>query len=296
MSGAEEPTCASPAAWPDGPLAPRTWRGKASAGRVPSAGRASQKQCEVRATGGKERRARRGAAKTALVRVLLCRHTRASQPSGLATRMVPYAPGEGWQRRRACGQGKVEAEDVGAAGGEGGLTARAGAAVNLRAGARDVWRRGRGRGSGRAQSAVGSLHTCTLALLEGDVIDEAACIDVRRVRLRAGTLVECTPGSVQGTVQGGRPECCPGVGVGTGVGVAISRSRRDLAAAHVSQIELAPATYDVVELVARLLAKVRAGAGAEGGVEGSSTREQGPCCQGRAARGACTDSRVSSWP
>ena len=107
-------------------------------------------------------------------------------------------------------------------------------------------------------------------------------------------------GSVQGTVQGGRPECCPGVGVGTGVGVAISRSRRDLAAAHVSQIELAPAAYDVVELVARLLAKVRAGAGVDGGVEGSSTRQQGPCCravlQGRAARGACTDSRVSSWP
>ena len=151
--------------------------------------------------------------------------------------------------------------------------------------------RGRGRGSGRAQSAVGRLHTCTLALLEGDVIDEAACIDVRRVRLRAGTLVECTPGSVQGTVQGGRPECCPGVGVGTGVGVAISRSRRDLAAAHVSQIELAPATYDVVELVARLLAKVRAGAGVEGGVEGSSTREQGPCCRGRAA-GPCCPRRV----
>ena len=217
----------------------------------------------------------------------------------------PLGSPRGWCRTRLArggkedergGQGKVEAEDVGAAGGEGGLTASAGAAVNLREGARDVWRRGRGRGSGRAQSAVGSLHTCTLALLEGDVIDEAACIDVRRVRLRAGTLVECTPGSVQGTVQGGRPECCPGVGVGTGVGVAISRSRRDLAAAHVSQIELAPATYDVVELVARLLAKVRAGAGAEGGVEGSSTREQGPCCQGRAARGACTDSRVSSWP
>ena len=203
MSGAEEPTCASPAAWPDGPRAPRTWRGKASAGRVPSAGRASQKQCEVRATGGKERRARRGAAKTALVRVLLCRHTRASQPSGLATRMVPYAPGEGWQGRRACGQGKVEAEDVGAAGGEGGLTARADAAVNLREGARDVWRRGRGRGSGRAQSAVGSLHTCTLTLLEGDVIDEAACIDVRRVRLRAGTLVECTPGLGAGYGSGG---------------------------------------------------------------------------------------------
>ena len=161
------------------------------------------------------------------------------------------------------GQGKVEAEDVGAAGGEGGLTARAEAAVNLREGARDVWRRGRGRGSGRAQSAVGSLHTCTVALLEGDVIDEAACIDVRRIRLRAGTLVECTPG----------------LGVGTGVGVAISRSRRDLAAAHVSQIELAPATYNVVELVARLLAKVRAGAGVDGGVEGSSTREQGPCCR-----------------
>ena len=106
VSGAEEPTCASPAAWPDGPLAPRTWRGKASADRVPSAGRASQKQCEGGATGGKERQARRGAAKTALVRVLLCRHTRASQPSGLATRMVPYAPGEGWQGRRAWWPGQ----------------------------------------------------------------------------------------------------------------------------------------------------------------------------------------------
>ena len=173
--------------------------GRSSARR----GAGQSKQCEVRATGGKERRARRGAAKTALVRVLLCRHTRASQPSGLATRIVPYAPGEGWQGRRACGQGKVEAEDVGAAGGEGGLTARAGAAVNLRAGARDVWRRGRGRGSGRAQSAVGSLHTCTLTLLEGDVIDEAACIDVRRIRLRAGTLVECTPGLGAGYGSGG---------------------------------------------------------------------------------------------
>ena len=47
-----------------------------------------------------------GAAKTALVRVLLCRHTRASQPSGLATRIVPYAPGEGWQGRRAWWPGQ----------------------------------------------------------------------------------------------------------------------------------------------------------------------------------------------
>ena len=139
----------------------------------------------------------------------------------------------GWCRKRLArggkedergGQGKVEAEDVGEAGREGGLTARAEAAVNLRVGARDVWRRGRGRGSGRAQSAVGSRHTCTVALLEGDVIDEAACIDVRRIRLRAGTLVGCTPGLGAGYGSGGRPECCAGVGVGTGVGVAISRS------------------------------------------------------------------------
>ena len=124
----------------------------------------------------------------------------------------PLGSPRGWCRTRLArggkedergGQGKVEAEDVGTAGGEGGLTARAEAAVNLREGARDVWRRGRGRGSGRAQSAVGSLHTCTLALLEGDVIDEAACIDVRRVRLRAGTLVECTPGLGAGYGSGG---------------------------------------------------------------------------------------------
>ena len=63
--------------------------GRSSAKR----GAGQSKQCQVRATGGRERRARRGAAngvaKTALVRVLLCRHTRASQPSGLATRIVP---------------------------------------------------------------------------------------------------------------------------------------------------------------------------------------------------------------
>jgi hypothetical protein len=51
-------------------------------------GAGPSKQCKGGATGGKEW-ARRGAAKTALVGVLLCRHTRASQPSGLATRMVP---------------------------------------------------------------------------------------------------------------------------------------------------------------------------------------------------------------
>ena len=203
VSGAEEPTCASPAAWPDGPRAPRTWRGKASADRVPSAGRASQSSARFVL-----RAARSGGPAAALPRRRLCACCYAAtreprSPLGSPRGSCRTRLARGGKEDERGGQGKVEAEDVGEAGGEGGLTARAEAAVNLREGARDVWRRGRGRGSGRAQSAVGSLHTCTLTLLEGDVIDEAACIDVRRIRLRAGTFVECTPGLGAGYGSGG---------------------------------------------------------------------------------------------
>ena len=136
------------------------------------------------------------------------------------------------------------------------------AVVSVRVGARGMWRR-----------VPCAVCTCTGALLEGDVIDEAARVDVRRIRLRRGTYVKSSPGLDSGYGSGYgsgcSPECGPGLGVRLGVGLgagiaALGLRRWDCAAAHGSEEELAPAMRDVVELVARHLARVRAGAGGKG--------------------------------
>ena len=122
--------------------------------------------------------------------------------------------------------------------------------------------------AGAESSAVCSLRAvcavcaCAVTLLEGDVIDEAPCIDVRRIRLR--TYVTCSSG----------------LGLGLGPGIVIPRN---LAAAHSAQIELATALHDVVEPVARHLVRVRGGA--EAGV--ARDTRAGGCRRSRGHRLAC---------